>query len=494
MSGQPFRSVGGDLVRVIYDLMPVGMLATAFNAVVIAVVHWQLVPGALVVGWLVSLLALTLARAVTLIAFRRAHDGEPGLWRRRFVVGITASGVLWGASASFGLLHPSLSHQVLVAFALGGMVAGAAATFSAVPAAFHGYAVPALLPQIVVFAIQGGAVRLGMATMLLLFYGLMSLTAVKNRALILSRFVLHHEREDMVASLTHQRDSLEAHAARLAEEVRRRQELETELRAAQSELENKVEVRTAELAASNQRLSVSNAELAAFTHTVSHDLRGPLQAIDGFARLLAAHCGGVLGQAGQGYLGRVLANSLRMSELIEDLLTLSDVAYSELRRTHVDLSAMAREVIEGFTAREPKRAVEVVIQPDCAVEGDPRLLRVVLENLLANAWKFTRTTSPGRIELGLRAQRGVPACWVSDNGVGFDMSRAGELFRPFHRLHDSAIFPGSGVGLATVARIIARHSGAVGAESAPGKGATFWFTCGPLPESREGLREGLGGP
>ncbi|HEU5261860.1 MAG TPA: PAS domain S-box protein [Gemmatimonadales bacterium] len=224
------------------------------------------------------------------------------------------------------------------------------------------------------------------------------------------------------------------------------------------------------------QLEVANAELDAFAYSVSHDLRAPLRSIDGFSQALLEDCDDQLDAAGRDHLERVRAATQRMGVLIDDLLRLSRVTRSELRREPVDLSALAEEVAADLRRSAPARAVELTVASGVAAEGDPRLLRVLLENLLGNAWKYTAKQPRAAIEFGVTDHGGERAFFVRDNGAGFDMKYAGKLFGAFQRLHSSTEFEGSGVGLATVQRIVRRHGGRVWAEGAPARGATFFFT------------------
>jgi signal transduction histidine kinase len=209
---------------------------------------------------------------------------------------------------------------------------------------------------------------------------------------------------------------------------------------------------------------------------VSHDLRAPLRAIEGFGTLLAEEYAERLDERGLGYLLRVRQSSTRMGELIEDLLELSRIGRAELRRVAVDLADLAQGVIDELRRREPERAVAVEVARPLAVEADPGLLRIVLENLIGNAWKFTSKATAPRIDVGVTLVEGASAFYVRDNGAGFQMRYADKLFAPFQRLHKETDFPGTGIGLATVHRIIDRHGGRVWAESAPGSGTTLYFT------------------
>jgi len=199
--------------------------------------------------------------------------------------------------------------------------------------------------------------------------------------------------------------------------------------------------------------------------------------------MLEEDCGDQLGEQGRVYLDRVRAGVRRMTELIDDMLALSRVGRADLRRERADLSAIARAVGTELRQREPERRVELVVQDGVTVEADPRLMRVVFENLLGNAWKFSARTEEARIEFGVETTDAGPVYHVRDNGAGFDMAFAGKLFAPFQRLHGAAEFPGTGIGLATVQRVIDRHGGRVWAEGAVGRGATVFFTVPPAANS-----------
>jgi PAS domain S-box-containing protein len=232
----------------------------------------------------------------------------------------------------------------------------------------------------------------------------------------------------------------------------------------------------AQLARDNVELETLNRELEAFSYSVSHDLRTPLRAVDGFSQALLEDAGDKLDETGRQHLARVRSAAQRMGLLIDDLLNLARVTRTELNVEQVDLSAIARTVVEDLRHDAPTRQVEVEIEPDLRTEGDARLLRLTLENLLGNAWKFTAGRTPARIEFGCSQVNGERTFFVRDNGVGFDMAYAGKLFGAFQRLHDARDFAGTGVGLATVQRIIHKHGGRIWAESRPGEGATFRFT------------------
>jgi PAS domain S-box-containing protein len=249
---------------------------------------------------------------------------------------------------------------------------------------------------------------------------------------------------------------------------------EDRVRQLNTELEQRVRERTAELEASTR-------ELDAFAYSVSHDLRAPLRAVAGFSEVLLEDYAERLDKDGREYLNRVLAATDRMGRLIDDLLDLSRAARVELARSPVDLSELSEQVAAELRAAEPDRdrTVQIRVEPGLKAFGDPALLRLVLQNLVGNAWKFTAKKPDARIDIGSAEVDGEQVFFVRDNGAGFDMRYLDKLFVPFQRVHSFDEFSGSGIGLAIVWRIIARHGGRVWAEGEPGLGAAFHFTLPP---------------
>jgi len=232
-----------------------------------------------------------------------------------------------------------------------------------------------------------------------------------------------------------------------------------------------VQLRTAELENSNR-------ELEAFSYSVSHDLRAPLRAIDGFAHIIEEDYGQTIGPTGQAYLTRIRKATHRMAELIDNLIELARLTRQTPHRQQVDVSELVTQIVDELRAEMPERQMALRLEPGLTADADRALLRALLENLLRNAWKFTARTEHPTVSVTAKEVDDKQVYCIADNGVGFDMAFANKLFRPFHRLHDQTEFAGTGIGLATVDRIIQRHGGSVWAESEVGKGARFYFTLG----------------
>ncbi|MEH1942110.1 MAG: CHASE3 domain-containing protein [Nostoc sp.] len=315
-------------------------------------------------------------------------------------------------------------------------------------------------------------------TVLTIFGSIIASATVGLAATITNQELVKRKR--MENSLQKARDELEIEVSRRTAELRNtNEELQTEINErtkAESEilrlnvqLEQRVAERTAQLEATNK-------EMEAFSYSVSHDLRAPLRSIDGFSQALLEDYADKLDVLGQNYLQRVRAATQRMAQLIDDLLNLSRLTRSEMRWEEVDLSALAEAIATELQKTEPERQVEFAIAPGLVTNGDAHLLRIVLENLLGNAWKFTGKHQRARIEFGVLQQDDTHVYFVRDDGTGFDMAYIDKLFGAFQRLHAMTEFEGTGIGLATVQRIVHRHGGRVWAESAVEQGATFYFT------------------
>ena len=294
-------------------------------------------------------------------------------------------------------------------------------------------------------------------------------TALSFAGAILLDIALLVIASQQLVNASRDREQLAARAAEISGLNARLSILNTELSSLNTELEQRVEQRTREL-------EVSNLELQAFSYSVSHDLRAPLRTIDGFSLALAEDFADVLNEEGKDYIQRVRGGVQRMGMLIDALLQLSRVTRSDLQREQVKLSQLAELVFQELMTNEAGREVQFVAQPEVVADADPRLMRVAFENLIGNALKFTSKVEGARIEFGQTLQDGETVYFIRDNGAGFDMQYVDRLFTAFQRLHGDRDFKGSGIGLATVSRIIRRHHGRIWAEGAVGEGATFSFT------------------
>ena len=276
----------------------------------------------------------------------------------------------------------------------------------------------------------------------------------------------------MLAEIERRTDALETANTELEREVGERARAESEVLRLNTELEARVRERTAQLEAANH-------ELETFCYSVSHDLRAPLRSINGFSQALVEDCPAELSDEARRYLDRIRAASQRMGQLIEDLLALSNVSRGSLQFEDFDLGELARGVLQDIEQRDPARRVEVSVWNPMPVRADRRLVQVLLENLLGNAWKFTGRNPDACIEVGVLRDGGRETYFVRDNGAGFDMQYADKLFSPFQRLHSLDEFSGTGIGLATVQRIVHRHGGRIWADARVGAGAVFHFTLAP---------------
>ena len=283
-----------------------------------------------------------------------------------------------------------------------------------------------------------------------------------------------HLENELRAGVAQKTIELQSAVATLEREIQERHAAEEQVRHLNHLLEARVDERTRQLEASNQ-------ELESFSYSVSHDLRAPLRSIDGFSRILLTSCPGKLDEDERALFQRILAATGRMNELIDDLLNLARVTRVPMQNEPVDLSALATRIVNDLSNEHPETKTEFLVAPGLSATGDISLIDVVLRNLMDNAWKFSSQSPAPCVEFGSTFIAGEQSLFVRDNGVGFDPAYKSKLFSPFQRLHRQEEFPGTGIGLATVSRIVRRHGGTIHAESQPGKGATFFFTLAAAP-------------
>jgi light-regulated signal transduction histidine kinase (bacteriophytochrome) len=319
----------------------------------------------------------------------------------------------------------------------------------------------------------GGEIKLtlfGKTARIRLSVGLLGFTVILILAILLSLALLfawmarRRLRQTQVAN------------RKLEIEIRERKRAREQIIQLNASLESRVAERTREVEEANQQLAAMNKELEAFSYSVSHDLRAPLRGIDGWSLALLEDYGSQLDERARTYLDRVRSETQRMGVLIDDLLQLSKVTRAEMQRSPVDLTSIGNAVATQLREAHPERQMEFTIATGLTAHGDAGLLQIVLTNLMSNAVKFTGNCLETRIQFGQSQRNGESAFFVQDNGVGFDMAFAGTLFGAFQRLHKVAEFPGTGIGLATVQRVIHRHGGRVWADAQIGQGATFFFT------------------
>lgn len=278
----------------------------------------------------------------------------------------------------------------------------------------------------------------------------------------------------LLTLLAHRRRRAVERANReLKNQIGERERAEEKVKELNAELEQRVVERT-------RQLDAANKELEAFSYSISHDLRAPLRAIDGFSKAVLDEYSEKLDKQACGYLQRVRAGIQKMSRLIDDLLNLSRMTRGVLRKESVNLTALAREVVAELQEAEPSRKVAIEIADELTAQGDARLTTIVLTNLLGNAWKYTAKRPDSQIAFGRENDGNETVFYVRDNGAGFDMAHVDKLFAPFQRLHQDSEFEGNGIGLATVQRIVLRQGGRVWAKGAVGEGATFFFTLGEM--------------
>ncbi len=434
-----------DCTDMLFEQSRGGIGANLGTALLLALLLSGSVSAVFLAGWAAAMVAIAAVRWWMLRAYRRreASDEYESLhrWRWGFVAIMGLLGMTWGAGGAVFISYAQGLEQFVVTLVLGGLVVAAVPYLSPVFAAYAAYSVGLLALFALGFVVQANHSALTFAVMLLI-------------AMLAFMSVAHTYRRKLVEAL------------RLGYE---NASLVAELREYREQLEQKVAQRT-------EALEDANREMEAFNYSVSHDLRAPLRAIHGYGSILMQDYAKVLDGEGQRMLQRLRQASRRMDRLIDALLQLSRLSRRSINRTRVDLSALAQAAAARLRESDPGRDVEIDIQAGLSVHADRQLMGVVVDNLMSNAWKYTARNGRAHIRFGAELRDPLTVYYVADDGVGFDMQYAHKLFGAFQRLHSDEDFEGTGIGLATVARVVRRHGGDVWAESAEGEGARFYFT------------------
>ncbi|MDG5816130.1 ATP-binding protein [Chitinispirillales bacterium ANBcel5] len=603
-----------------YKLIPYGLGSSIVMATIVAALHWYLVPQVIVFVWFALTFIIVLVRSFLQVWFYKTRK-RAGInfkkWHRRYILSLFAAGFVWGNAAMFANFHQSDKHQILVAFVLGGLAAGAASASSMFKYSFYFFAVPLLFPLIVYFLISEDGVDRTMGVITILYFVFISFTSRNIFKTTVESLIFKYQNKDLVNELHRSNQFALNKVEELKQEIEARKSMQGELEILSKSLEEKVHQRTQMLNETNSVLqmevsekikaekalkknewkfrsmfetaqegiwvfnsncrlryvnekmahmlgytqleminhhrrfflhhppqtggnsllfkegirqitlkkkdgrefwvleSVSflpgpneqskmilgmvteiterikkekkieelnsqlkevNKELDAFTYSVSHDLRAPLRTIFGFSEILIEDYGDKFDETGRMYIDHLQKAANRMKSLIDDLLLLSRVSKSDMKRLRVDLSKIAKEIIATLKTEYPNRKVEYQVEDNLIALCDSGLIKIVLENLINNAWKFTSERETAKIEIGSITEEGKNVYFVKDNGAGLDMTFEQKLFKPFQRLHPSTRFSGTGVGLATVKRIITRHRGTIWVQSEIDRGTTFYFT------------------
>lgn len=499
LSAEDREAYEAEKVRQLYRHAPAGLLATAINSIILVFIQRMVTPANVLALWLVSVLVIAFVRYVAIVKFRNLPQklSRTAYWKRSFIAGAFLSGMAWGSAAIFLFPPGSLAHQTFLAFVIGGMVAGAAGTYSIIRKAFFAYSVPAVLPIIVRFGLLHDEFHMAMATMAVVYVLTMIFIAKQVNTATSTSLMLSFEKNGLVSHLSGLNEDLLA-------EVRERKRAEAELQEHRRHLEEVIEERTRELLESNVKLQTEAAErrhaeeevrklnydlerraselesayrdMESFSYAASHDLKAPIHRIKGFAEVLWRESSGRLDENGRDSLNRIAANANKMRQLVEDLLAFSSISAKELQRSEVHMDALLKSTYDEVRDTGELRDIRLVVKKLPPAYGDSSLLRQVLLNLLSNAVKFTRTRETALIEVGCETGDNENIYYVKDNGIGFDMQFADKLFGLFQRIHISKDIEGTGVGLVIVKKIIEKHGGRVWAEGRPEQGAIFYFS------------------
>lgn len=417
------------LVVQIYKRAYIGIIATIVNAAILFIVLWNQVNHWKLIVWLSIIESYSAARIILNRNFLRKSDKKDKirLWGRLLIIEIGIVGIIWGSTGLFLYPVDSVVHQALIAFVLAGMVAGAVGVFSLILPVFLAFSIPALLPITVRFLVEGNEVHLGMGAMTIFFAILTYITAKHIHRSNIELFELKETFADQLKERTID-------------------------------------------------LSKANEELEAFSYSVAHDLRNPLNNIGAMVDVLQSCHRDSFDDEGAVCVNIIEKNVSKMANLISDLLQLSQISRQQMRITSVDLGVIASDIADMMKKNNPQRDVEIIIHDGIIAEADQNLIKLAIDNLFCNAWKYSSTSEHAAIEFGVQNEDDDTVFFIKDNGIGFDMKNAERIFTPFQRAHTDKEFKGTGIGLSIVKRIIEKHGGRIWAEAEIGKGACFYFT------------------
>jgi signal transduction histidine kinase len=455
-----------DQVKLLFSSQPIGIAATILNSTIMIIVFWNLIPHYFLISWGIILLAVSILRTLIKISYKNGEnrDAEARRWGWIFVLGMTISGLAWGSSGFWIFYVKAIEFHLLIAFVIGGMVSGAAATLSALRTSFYAFAIPGLIPLTVAFFSMADLTHAAMGIMVLIYLALLSVNAHKMYRVIRQSFLLRYEKDDLISRLELSKNETEL--------------VERELRTLSGDLERQVRVRTRELEQANQ-------DLDAFTYSVSHDLQGPVRIMDAYAKMVLDEFGNKMDAELRRRFDVIRETSAMMGDLIGGLLKLSRIGRTEISFSQLDMEDLFEKVWHELESVNPERHFELMKKELAPAYGDKTLMRQVFYNLLSNAIKFTQHKKNAIIEVGSYAEDGWTVYYVKDNGAGFNMKYSEKLFKVFRRLHSASEYQGTGIGLAIVQRIVNRHGGRIWAEGKVDKGAAFFFTLPSVEKSNQ---------
>jgi signal transduction histidine kinase len=456
--------VYAEQVNLLFSSQPIGIAATILNSIIMITVFWHLIPHYFLISWGIVLLSISMLRTLISISYRNRENSvaEARRWGWIFVLGMMFAGLAWGSSAFWIFYVKAVEFHLLIAFVIGGMVSGAAATLSALRSSFYAFAIPGLIPLTVAFFSIADLTHAAMGIMLLIYLALLSVNAHKMYQVIRRSFQLRYEKDDLISRLELSKTETEL--------------AESELRILSGDLERQVLVRTRELEQANR-------DLDAFTYSVSHDLQGPVRVMGGYVKLILDEFGNKMDAELRWRFDVISENLTLMGDLIVGLLKLSQIGRTEVSFSQLDMKDLFEKVWHELLSINPGRHFELIENELAPAYGDKVLMRQVFYNLVSNAMKFTQYKENAIIEVGSYAEDGWTVYYVKDNGAGFNMEYSENLFKVFQRLHSASEYQGTGIGLAIVQRIVNRHGGRIWAEGQVNRGATFFFTLPSVEKS-----------